>query len=249
MQLTTVVRDCLYLNWAFPVEALPAPPRPLRFDTVRWDGREFAFASALLFRQRGLKLAALPALHASYPQFNLRFNTTGGSVMPSVLFQAMLVPAWVMPGARWIARQPARAATFRFPPESGGEVEGSRRWEVRRGGHRLVVSARLSSPEAAFGPSVGDWQSTVTYFRVRPIGFVVRRGRLHAIQTTQPRVTVWPVQAELEEIGLLDRLLPLPGEQNWPPLHSAWLCPEIPFTFELLGAGARAVASQAAATG
>jgi len=249
MQLTTVVRDCLYLNWAFPVDALPTPPRPLHFDTVRWNGGTFAFVSALLFRQRGLKLAALPGLRASYPQFNLRFNTTGGSTMPSVLFRAMLVPAWVLPGARWIARQPARAAVFRFPPEGGDEVEASRRWEVRRGGRRLVVSARLSSPAAGVGPSVGDWQSTVTYFRVRPIGFVVRRGRLHAIQTTHPRVTVWPVQAELEEVGLLKQLLPLPEGQSWPPLHSAWLCPEIPFAFELLGASARAVAPQAAATG
>jgi hypothetical protein len=249
MQLTTVVRDCLFLNWALPADALPAPPPPLRLDTVGWEGGEYAFVSALLFRQRGLKLAALPGLRASYPQFNLRVNTVGGSPMPSVLFHAMLVPPWVVPAARWIARQPARAAGFRYPPGISGEEDEGWRWEVVRGGHRLAVSARPSSPSLAAGPAVGNWESTVTYFRVRPLGFTLTRGRLRAIQTTHPRVTAWPVRAELEEVGLLRRLLPLTQQQEWPPLHSAWLCPEIPFTFELLGAGAHALARRAPATG
>lgn len=249
MQLTTVVRDCLFLNWALPAEALPAPPAPLRLDTIPWEGRDYAFVSALLFRQRGLKLAALPVLRASYPQFNLRVNTVSESAMPSVLFHAMLVPSWVVPGARWIARQPAAAANLRYPSSISGESDEGWRWEVARGGQRLVVSARPSSPSLASGPSVGNWESTVTYFRVRPLGFAVNHGRLRAIQTTHPRVAVWPVRAEVETFDLLRRLLPLPAGQSWPALHSAWLCPEIPFCFELLGAGSRSVARRAPATG
>lgn len=249
MQLTTVVRDCLFLNWALPAEILPVPPQPLRLDTVSWEGRDYAFVSALLFRQRGLKVAALPGVRASYPQFNLRVNTRGGSAMPSVLFHAMLVPAWVVPGARLIARQPAGAASFRYPSNLADDEDEGWRWEVAHAGRRLAVSARPASPTLAVEPSIGNWESTVTYFRVRPLGFTVTRGRLHAIQTTHPRVTVWPVQAELEDTGLLERILPLTAGRDWPPLHSAWLCPEIPFTFELLGATAHSIARRAPATG
>ena len=45
--LRTTVRDCLYLNWAFPAEALPPPPAPLRYQRHVWQGREHVFASAL----------------------------------------------------------------------------------------------------------------------------------------------------------------------------------------------------------
>ena len=48
----------------------------------------------------------------------------------------------------------------------------------------------------------------------------------------------------LRNIGLLARCLPLAGGGGWPPLHSAWLCPEVPLVFEFgtareleLGAG------------
>ena len=41
------------------------------------------------------------------------------------------------------------------------------------------------------------------------------------------------MRAEVEGDGLLPRLLDLAPGTHWPGLHSVWLCPEIPFVFEL----------------
>jgi hypothetical protein len=38
---------------------------------------------------------------------------------------------------------------------------------------------------------------------------------------------------EIEGEALLPRLFGLPIATAWPPLHSAWLCPEMPFSVEL----------------
>lgn len=249
MQLTTVVRDCLYLNWAVPVRALPRPPRPLRYDTVSEENGEYAFVTALLFRQRGLKLAAAPLVGASYPQFNLRINTRSSAGLPSVLFRAMLVPPWVSPAVRWVGRQPARSAMFRYPKDVSRDDASSWEWRVRWKGIRFAVRATPSSPGSGDGPSVGNWEETVNFFRLRPLGYSIVHGRLHAIQTTHPRIACWPVSAEIDNMDLLERLLPLDGMTTWPELHSAWLCPEIPFTFELLGERMRSVAQQAPAAG
>ena len=46
-------------------------------------------------------------------------------------------------------------------------------------------------------------------------------------------MAVWPLTAEVDGDGLLPRLLDLQPGTPFPPLHSAWLCPEIPFVFEL----------------
>src|SRR4051794_15661183 len=68
--LRTTVRDCLYLNWALPAEALPVPPKPLRYQIHSWQGRDWVFASALLFHQDSLHFTALPRLRLGYPQLN-----------------------------------------------------------------------------------------------------------------------------------------------------------------------------------
>ena len=65
--LRTTVRDCLYLNWALPAEALPPPPEPLRYQRHSWQGRDWVFASALLFHQDSLHLVALPSLRRAWP--------------------------------------------------------------------------------------------------------------------------------------------------------------------------------------
>ncbi len=82
MKLRMTVRDCLYLNWALPVEGLPEPAPPLRYQLHSWQGRDWVFASALLFHQDAIQLSALPLLRVGYPQFNLRLCVLDGRASP-----------------------------------------------------------------------------------------------------------------------------------------------------------------------
>lgn len=236
MKLRTLVLDGLYLNWALPAAALPEPPPPLRYERHAWQGSDWVFASALLFRQQGLHLPLLPVVRFSYPQFNLRLYIVDDDGVPSVLFHTVLVPGWVVPAARTLGGQPAAAATFRYPPPSRRATPPAAgwRWRVCRG-RALEIRAREGSPGVGEGPQLGSWDATVRYFRERRRGYAEVGQELRKVETEQPRVAVWPLAAEVVEAELLEDCLPL-GEASgdgWPPLHSAWLCPEIPFTFEL----------------
>jgi Uncharacterized conserved protein (COG2071) len=232
--LRTTVRDCLYLNWALPAESLPAPPMPLRYQLHSWQGRDWVFASALLFHQDSLHFAALPLLRFGYPQMNLRLCVLDDEGMPSVLFRKMLMPSWVAPGMRLMTRQPASRARLCFPRPSRDANGGPWQWraERRRRGH-LTVKAWQDSPVLGEGPRLGSWESVVRYFQERRRGYALASGALHRISAKHPPVPVWPLKAEVETDGLLPSLLDLPAETRWPGLHSAWLCPEIPFVFEL----------------
>lgn len=227
----TVVRDCLYLNWAFPVELLPPLPQPLSYEEHQHGGVPVAFGSALLFRHEHLHLAGLPFLRLSYPQFHLRFYVRDHEGVASVYFQTILVPGWVVPSARWVAHQPAVAAHFRYPQPSTEADSDEWRWEVVRD-VPLRLSARMASPEIAAGPSLGSWQRTVDYFRLRSRGYVLAKGGLHPVQTSQRSVPLWPLRVSMEDPSLLARCLRLNGDPDWPEPHSAWLCPEVPYRFE-----------------
>jgi hypothetical protein len=232
MRLRSLVQDALYLNWALPVAALPEPPEPLRYQTREGkDGEERAFASAILFRHRGLHLPHLPAVRLTYPQLNLRLYAVDADRVPSVLFLDMLMPWWVGPAVRLVAEGPASVARFDYPRPSLEPDAGEWRWRVRQGGV-LEVAARRGAPEAGGETSLGTWAETVRFFRERPRGYLVSNGRLRRVETEHPRVEVWPLVAELGEHSLLESILPL-GGAGWPRPHSAWLCPEIPFVFDL----------------
>ena len=232
--LRTTVRDCLYLNWALPAESLPAPPAPLRYQLHSWQGRDWVFASALLFHQDSLHFSALPLLRFGYPQLNLRLCVLDDEGIPSVLFRRMLMPSWVAPGMRLMTRQPASRARLDFPRPSRDVNGGPWHWraERRRRGH-LEVKAWQDSPALGEGPRLGSWESAVRYFQERPRGYALASGALHRISAKHPPVPVWPLKAEVEADGLLPSLFELPAGTHWPGLHSAWLCPEIPFVFEL----------------
>jgi len=232
MRLRTLVRDALYLNWAVPADALPAPPEPLRYQLREHAGRDWAFASALLFRNRGVHLPHLPLVRLSYPQLNLRLYALDGDGTPCVLFREMLMPAWVGPAVRLVSQQPVSSARFDYPEPSRDAEEDAWRWRVARDGE-LVVTARRGAPPAGEGPRLGGWEETVRFFRERPRGYAKTDGRLRRIETEHPDVAVWPVAAEIADASLLARLLPLDGEGSWPPLHSAFICPRIPFVFAL----------------
>ncbi len=200
MVLRTTVRDCLFLNWALPASVLPPLPEPLRYELHPADGAEWGFASALLFFQERLRLRALPFVKLSFPQLNLRYLVTDDDGLPAVLFRRMLVPAWVVPAARLIGRQPVRPARLAFPhPSEDLEVA---RWSWSVGGSGgLAVAAERGAPRPGPGPRFSSWDETVRYFRERRRGYAEVGGGLRRIETSQPRIEVWPVRAELHRGG------------------------------------------------
>jgi hypothetical protein len=235
MQLSTTARNCLYVNWALPLEAAPRLPRPLRYEVHGKEGEEHVFLSALLFRLEGLRFQSLPYLRVSYPQMNLRLYVLDREGMPSVLFLRTFAPFWVAPVSFLLGRQPVTAARLSGPrawiaPPLG--EDGCWEWRVRRRGWLRLV-ARPGSPLLGPGPSLGSFEATVSYFRRRPRGYALGRRRLRTVVSSQPRAEVVPVELELPTTTLLEGCVPGLEEDFWQRPHSAWLCPEIPFIFEL----------------
>ncbi|MDX1644611.1 MAG: DUF2071 domain-containing protein [Thermoanaerobaculia bacterium] len=245
MILRSEVRDCLFLNWAVPRSELPSPPDPLRYQVHEHDGERWVYLSALLFRQRGVRLATFPWPRLSYPQMNLRFYALDADDVPAVLFRAMWVPAWVVPAVRLIGRQRARAAALRFP----ARVDTPERpygWRAKAG-HELMLKAASGTPRLGPGPRLGSWEETVAYFRQRPRGYIEGPSGLRRVETSHVSTAVWPMEVELQRGDLLAATVPL--ERGWPPLHSAWLCPELEFEFELAPAREAPLPEQVPAAG
>ena len=236
MKLRMTVRDCLYLNWALPAEALPELAPPLRYQLHFWEGRDWVFASALLFHHDAVRLSALPILRVSYPQFNLRFYVLDADGVPSVLFRRMLMPAWMAPGVRLVSHQPAFAARLDFPRPSADAGDGPWHWKVVCGGILDIRAWKDGSAVSSSlaGPRLGSWEETVSYFQVRLRGYAENSGgALRRIDVRRAAAPAWPLRAEVSGSDLLPDLFRLPANGfEWPAIHSAWLCPELPFAFE-----------------
>ena len=242
----TVVRDCLYLNWAFPEAALPPLPDPLQYEVHSADEARLVFGSALLFRHEHLHVAGLPFLRLSYPQFNFRFYVTDHEGVPSIFLHRLLVPHWVVPSSRWLAGQPAVGGRFNFPAPTDKAASESWQWIVHRDA-TLKLTAHQSVPMVGSGPALGSWERMTSYFRQRRRAYLVTAGGLRSVETSQRSVPIWPLSVVMQERRLLDLCLPLAESTGWPDLYSAWLCPEIPFVFELDTAAAREALRRAAA--
>lgn len=230
MRLRTLVRDCLFLNWMVPAASLPELPAPLSYDRRLVGGVDQVFVSALLFRQQGLHLPWLPFARISYPQLNIRTYVLDGDGRSAVFFSRMLVPTWVLPGVRWIGRQPAQSGRFHYPRAGRGGL-GPETWSVRADGDLLTVAAEPGS--VAVHAGFASWDGLVTALRQRSRGFALVRGGLREIRTSHPDAPTAPMRAELHDDRLLRRALTGDAGADWPALHSAWICPEIPFVFEL----------------
>jgi hypothetical protein len=222
MIVRTALENCLYLNWALPRAMLPDPPGALRYDVRDWQGGEAVFASALFFRQATPRFRFIPLPRVSYPQFQLQLCTLDSDGTPSVLIRSLLLPAWVTPGARWLAGQPARTAELSYP-RSIETVAGPAEWRIARHGS-LAVEAEPGSPMVGGGPALGPWERTVSYFCRRPVAYAMGTRGLHRIEIETEPGTVLPMKAVLREDRLLHECLGS-GEREWPSLHSAWLCP------------------------
>jgi len=238
MQLSTLARDCLVVNWAVPLAAAPELPRPLRYEVHSAGGEDCVFTSALLFRLSGLRLESLPFARVSYPQMSLRLYVLDGDGLPSVLFLKTLVPFWIAPLSLVFAGQGASAASFDYPTPTADPGAGEWRWSVERRG-KLEVLGKMASPWNGRGPSLGSWERTVEYFHNRRRGYAVWDDRLRSLRSSHPKTPIWPMQVEIVDGGLLSEGLAEVEPAVWETPHSAWLCPEIPFVFEL-GTAARA---------
>lgn len=232
MQLSTLARDCLYVNWAIPRASAPKLPTPLRYEVHSHEGGEWVFVSALLFRLSGLHLETIPFARLSYPQMNLRLYVLDEKGMPSVLFLRMLVPFWVAPMSRLLGRQPATTALFSYPSPSENPGEEPWVWTIHRR-HKLELRGQLSSPGPCVGPDLGPWEQTVAYFRDRHRGYAMWDHRLRPIRSSHPAAPIWPLDIEIGDIRLISDCLSDVPSPVWEHPHSAWLCPEIPFYFEL----------------
>jgi hypothetical protein len=231
MIFRTAVRDCLYLNWALPAAGLPPLAPPLRYDVREAEGGCCVFASAALFRLQGLHLQTAPLLRLSHPQFSLRLCVLDGDGLPALLLWRVVIPLWAVPGARLVARQPASAGRFTFPVEALG-VTHPQRWEVRRR-QRLAFLAEPGAGRPGAGPSLGSWESTVSYILRRRRGYFFAGGRLRLFEFTPPKSEAVPLQVDMECAEMLPECLSVEGLDGWPALHSAWLCPRQSFVFEL----------------
>lgn len=232
MLLRTVVRDCLYANWALPRERLPALPEGLRYELHDAGGGRYGFVSALLFHQSGLRLSSVPWVRVSHPQLNLRLYVVDADGVPSVLFCALYVPRWVLPLAKMTGQQGLARGSFRYPRPSSDAAAESWNWRATaRGCLELAGGPGVEAIEA--GPDLGSWQRTCDYFRRRDRGYVVVGRRLRRLETSHSKVAVWPMKLEVLDDSLLRRGLGLESGVEWPRLHSSWLCPEIPLSFEV----------------
>jgi len=232
MQLSTNARDCLYLNWAIPRSSAPPLPTELSYEAHRWRDEDWVFVTALLFRFIGLHARALPLFRLSYPQMSLRIYVRDASGAPSVLYLRTLVPLWVLPMSRVIGRQPATAGRFRYPSPSDDPEINDWSWSLTSRS-TFEVAAKLAPPSIGSGPDLGDWSRTVDYFQRRRKGYAMWEGRLRSVNKSQARPDVWPLEAEVQAAGVLSEAFSSLDAEFWVAPHSSWLCPEIPFQFEV----------------
>jgi hypothetical protein len=218
----TLLVDALYVNWAVPRAELPAPPAPLALDCAVDGETHCGFVTLVLFRQRGLHTPRLPFVRLEFPQCNLRLPVRDADRVASVWLVRQLVPAWVVPLGRLVARQPVSGAVLRV---AQGNDEGpcDQRWEIAAG-RPLVVRSRAGAP-AAGGPGFGGWEQLVAFFRERPRGYVDGGGRLRRIEAAFDHAAGIPCRVEIERDDWLRARLPEVAPERWGAPHSAFVVP------------------------
>jgi len=227
VRFETELADALYVSWPVPAAALPAPPEPLVLDTALDGQTPLAFVTLVLFRQVGLRRPLLPWVRLSFPQCNLRLPVRDQERCASVLVLRELVPAWVVPLARAVGRQPARAAMLRYPERPGADPE---RWEVLAG-RTLSFVARAGAP-AAGGP-LGGWPEQVHFLRDRRRAYVLREGRLRRSEATLDGGEALPMRVEMESVDWLSAQLPAVAPAAWAAPGCAFLVPSTRLAFEV----------------
>lgn len=221
MGFETLLVDALYVNWAVPRAELPTPPAPLDLESVVDGGETTAFVTLVLFRQRGLHSTRLPFVRLEFPQCNLRLPVRDADRVASVWLLRQLVPAWVVPLGRLVARQPVSGATLRV--SGGGDGPCDQHWEIAAG-RPLAVRSRGGAP-GADGPGFGGWEALVAFFRERPRGYVDGGAGLRRIEATFDHAAGMPCRVEVERADWLVERLPEVAPARWQRPHSAFVVP------------------------
>jgi hypothetical protein len=246
--LETALTDALYLNWAIPAAALPALPSSLRYDTAAGERENFGFFSLVLFRQVGLHFRGASWLALSYPQANARLYVRDRAGVASVLLLRQLAPAWMVPIARAVARQPLSAAILDYPRGGPEALAGERRWSFHAGAG--VVTTAKPGASGAGRPSLGDAATSAAFFRDRSRAYWHHGRGVRRIETEHPAADALPMAVELGRTDWLETFLPFaPEGGSWTEVHSAFLVPEVRLAFELGSQPEPAVAPQAVAAG
>ena len=246
MILETALADALYLNWAIPEAALPPLPEALRYETAMDGGASYGFFSLVLFRQVGLHMRSASWLALSYPQVNARFYVRDAASTPSVFLVRQLAPAWVVPIARAVARQPLSAGMLDFP-RAGVALDGERRWRGHAG-RGYEVAAKPGAPRHG-APKLGEWAAVGAFFRERSRAYWLQGGTLRRTATEHPPADIVPMAVEIVSSDWLATFLPFEPATSWNEPHSAFLVPEVRLVFELGTRPEIAVPARAAAAG
>ncbi len=231
MKITTLQRDGLALQWALPCDLLPALPSTLRYQVHSEDGLDRVFVSAFLFHHERLHWPVLPLFRFSWPQMNVRICVLDEEGVPSLLIRRIFLPAWAYPGARLIAGPPVAAGQLDFPRPSNDPAAGEWLWRATNG-QPFTVAARPAGPEIGEGPKLGSWERTVRYFHERPRAYTLYPDGVRRVELKASPVAIWPMHTEIRQADLLGACFGIAGS-DLPPLHSAWLVPDVRLSFEL----------------
>jgi hypothetical protein len=227
LNFRSTVRDCLYVNWAVPEAALPRLPTTLRYETRGCGEGECAFVSAVAFRQHDLRLAGLPLPSFGYPQWNLRAYVRDAEDAPSVYFFRMIVPAWVVPGARIVGGQPVRPGKLAFPRRFDPTNEAGSNWRVEVQHRTFHVRVAPDEPRAV--PGFVSWDLMAQFFRERTRGYVrtlTGLNRIGAQAARTPTLALKTLELDGDLCGSI-----LDGELGTP--LSAFLAPSTEFVLAL----------------
>jgi len=186
--------------------------------------------TALLALHQGVQVADFPILSLTYPQFSLGLPVLGEDCVPGLLFETVMVPAWVLPAARLVARQPVSTARLSFDRPSVQMDEETWRWAVEKDGG-FSVEARQAAPGE--GSPVGSWKTFIDSLRQRRQGYYRNGKGVRRFETRVLDGEAWPLAAEATDTGLLERAFPQVEGASWSQLRSAVLFPELPLETEL----------------
>ncbi len=225
VRFETELTDALYVTWSVPSSALPQLPAALTLDTVSREGGSFGFVTLVLFRQSGLRRPRIPWLRLSFPQCNLRVPVRDTERCASILLIRELVPAWVVPIARAIAKQPVSAGLLRFPEQPGADLA---RWHVQAG-RALTLEVRAGDPAGG----LTGWEERVRFLRDRRRAYVLRAGVLRRTEATHEGGAAVPVSVRVESADWLAGELPAVPAASWAAPVCGFLVPSSQLAFEL----------------
>ena len=221
------VRDCLHVNWAVAADALPPLPGGLRYETRGGPAGAIGFVSAVCFRQYGLRLGGMPLPSFGYPQWNLRTYVRDAEDLPSVYYFRMIVPPWVVPGARLVGGQPVLPGRLRYPHPYDPTSDAGSTWRVDVP-RSFQVRVTPDEPHPLDGGFV-SWDLMVQFFRERTRGYVRTLTGLTRIGARPAATPTLALRVRELENSLGEAIL---GTTLEPPL-SAFLAPSTEFVFAL----------------